>query len=174
MVFSDRQAVAVSPLLQPREWQYPLCCNPQSGNIPSLTDRHLQFPLCIYSIFFSSNRETATLWVIAEGNCLSVCQRGCYHFLGYSRGDTTTFWAAAGGIRPRYGLQQMGYCHSVGKTEGIYLYIYISLSIYIAEYIYINISLRGLLGRKNFFRQSLCIYSIYEYNYISIYIYIFI
>ena len=38
---SERQTVAVSPLLYPREWQYPLCCNPESGSIPSVVTQRV-------------------------------------------------------------------------------------------------------------------------------------
>ena len=66
-----------------------------------------------------SRGDSATLWVTAEGILpLSVFQRGCYNFQGSSRGDAATLWVTAEGMLPLSGLQQRGYCHSLGYSRG--------------------------------------------------------
>ena len=47
--------------------------------------------------------------------CLS--ERGCFHSVGYNRGDTATFLVTAEGMLQLCGLQQRGYCHSLGSSR---------------------------------------------------------
>ena len=136
---------------------------------------------CYHSLGYGRG-DTATLWVTAEGilplsqlgnsrrDTATVClsegmlplsrlqQRGCYHSLGYRRGDTATLWVTAEGILPctlwdiAEGIlplsvfQRVCY-HFLGYSRGdtvclsenthhIYLYIcYISIYIYVYLYI---------------------------------------
>ena len=87
--------------------------------------------LNIFDIYF---------FLVAEG-ILPLC--GLYITEGILsvREDATTFWVTAEGIQPLSGLQQEGYGHAMGysrwdivtlwvKQRG-YIYIYISLSLYI-------------------------------------------
>ena len=49
---------------------------------------------------------------------MSVCQRVCFHSVGFSSGVTATLWVTTEGILPLSGLQQRGYCHSLGYSRG--------------------------------------------------------
>ena len=69
-----------------------------------------------------SRGDTAT-FCLSEGllQLSGLQQRGCYHSLGYSRGDATTLWVTAEGILPLSGLQHRGYFHCLSWViaEGI-------------------------------------------------------
>ena len=49
---------------------------------------------------------------------LSVFQRGCFHSVGYSRGDTAMLWVTAEVIPQLCELQPRGYCYSLGYSRG--------------------------------------------------------
>ena len=67
------------------------------------------------TVCLSVRGDIATLRDAAERILpMSVCQRVCFHSVGFSSGVTATLWVTAEGILSHSGLQERGYCHSLG------------------------------------------------------------